>query len=121
MTEPLAETHSRRHRRPTLRMIAPAIVLFWVAMAFVGPVIAPYDVGEILDAGIFDGMGRANWLGTDYFGRDMLSRILAGARYTVGIALAAAGIAVVTGSLLGLAAMALLLLIRTRSRPDTSR
>lgn len=106
MTELSAAPRPRRRRWPTLRMIAPAIVLFWIAMAFVGPAIAPYDVGEILDTGIFEGMSRANWLGTDYFGRDILSRILAGARYTVGIALAATGIAVVTGSLLGLAAAA---------------
>ena len=37
-------------------------------------------------------------VGTDYLGRDMLSRILEGARYTVGIALAAAAIACVAAA-----------------------
>ncbi|MEQ1614500.1 MAG: ABC transporter permease [Hyphomicrobiaceae bacterium] len=88
-------------------MIAPAIVLFWIVMAFIGPSVAPYDVGEILDAEIFESMSRKYVFGTDYFGRDIFSRILAGTRYTVGIALAATGISVLTGSLLGLAASAI--------------
>jgi peptide/nickel transport system permease protein len=106
MTEiaPAAAARSRWSMNSILRLVSPAIVLFWITMAFVGPSIAPYDLGEILDAGIFDGMTSANLLGTDYFGRDMLSRILGGTRYTVGIALAATGIAVTTGALLGLAA-----------------
>jgi peptide/nickel transport system permease protein len=106
MTEPPPQTHSRPLLRPSLRMIAPMIVVFWVAMAFVGPAIAPYDIGEILDAEIFEGMSWKYYLGTDYFGRDIFSRILAGARYTVGIALAATGISVGLGALLGLAASA---------------
>ena len=100
-------TPSRHLPRLTLRMFAPAMVLFWVVMAFIGPLIAPYDVGEILDTGIFEGMSRNNILGTDYFGRDILSRILAGTRYTVGIALAATSISVACGSLLGLGASAI--------------
>ena len=88
-------------------MLAPAIVVFWVLMAFAGPAIAPYDVGEILDAEIFEGMSGKYFFGTDYFGRDVFSRILAGTRYTVGIALAATSISVVGGSLLGLAAAAI--------------
>lgn len=104
MTDQASTVPVRRRRLLSLRLLPPAIVLFWIAMAFVGPSIAPYDLGEILDAGIFDGMSRANLLGTDYFGRDMLSRILGGTRYTVGIALAATGIAVTAGTLLGLAA-----------------
>ena len=42
------------------------------------------------------------WLGTDYLGRDMLSRILAGARYTVGISLAAVVLACASGVVLGM-------------------
>ena len=68
------EAPLRRRRLGLLRFLAPAIVLFWILMAFVGPLVAPYDIGEILDAGIFEGMSGANWLGTDYFGRDMFSR-----------------------------------------------
>jgi len=75
--------------RDVVRAIAPCIVLFWLAMALIGPWITPYDSSAIQNADIFEGMSSKFWLGTDYFGRDMLSRILAGARYTVGIALIA--------------------------------
>ena len=98
---------SRLRLRNLVRIVAPAIVLFWLAMAFLGPVIAPYDPGAIQDAEIFEAMSRNFLLGTDYFGRDMLSRILAGARYTVGIALVSTSLAVGTGLLLGLAASAI--------------
>jgi peptide/nickel transport system permease protein len=49
-------------------------------------------------------MSAQFWLGTDYLGRDILSRILAGARYTVGISLAAVIIAVTAGVVLGMTA-----------------
>jgi peptide/nickel transport system permease protein len=91
----------------TGRMIMPAIVLFWLAMAFFGYWVAPYDPAGIQDADLFEGMSRKFWLGTDYFGRDMLSRIVAGARYTVGISLMATSLAVASGVLLGLAASAI--------------
>src|SRR5260221_11920408 len=45
-------------------------------------------------------------LGTDYLGRDMLSRILYGARYTIGVALAATVLACLAGTTLGMAAAA---------------
>ena len=103
-----ARINPRRFRaRNVTRAIAPGIVLFWLVMAFIGPLISPYDPTAIQDAEIFEAMSRAYLLGTDYFGRDMLSRILAGARYTVGIALAATALAVGTGLLLGLAASAI--------------
>ena len=89
------------------RLFAPCIVLFWLAMALIGPWITPYDPSAIQNADIFEGMSSKFWLGTDYFGRDMLSRILAGARYTVGIALIATLLSAGTGILLGLAASAI--------------
>lgn len=89
------------------RLIAPAIVGLWLIAAFLGSMVAPYDPADIQDAEVFEAMSRTFWLGTDYFGRDMLSRIIAGARYTVGIALTATGLAVGTGLLLGLAASAI--------------
>lgn len=94
-------------RRQPLRWIAPAIVAFWLAMTVLGPMIAPYDPTAIQDADLFEGLSRKFLLGTDYFGRDMLSRILAGARYTVGIALVSTLLAAGAGLLLGLAASAI--------------
>lgn len=97
-----------RKRRPRLLpLVALTIVLLWFVAAIFGPALAPYDPADIQDADLFAGMSRAFLLGTDYLGRDMLSRILAGARYTVGIGLAATGLAVTAGLLLGLAASAI--------------
>ncbi len=92
--------------RSIVRWIPPAIVLFWSAMTVVGPLIAPYDAAAIQDADLFDGMSPRHLLGIDYLGRDMLSRILAGARYTVGIAFTATMLSATCGLLLGLAAAA---------------
>jgi peptide/nickel transport system permease protein len=80
------------------------IVLFWVVMIVLGPSIAPHDAGDVVDAEVFSDMGAQFWLGTDYLGRDMLSRILHGARYTVGLALAATLLASTLGTFLGLCA-----------------
>lgn len=80
------------------------IVFFWLLMALVGQAVAPYDASAIQDADLFESISRKHLLGIDYLGRDMLSRILAGARYTVGIALSATAISVGSGLLLGLAA-----------------
>ncbi|MDR3517482.1 MAG: ABC transporter permease [Azospirillaceae bacterium] len=85
-------------------LIGFAVVLFWAVIALFAADLIPYSVGEIVDTDYFGPMHPGLWLGSDYLGRDMLSRILMGARYTVGISLAAVTIACVTGVVLGMAA-----------------
>ena len=68
--------------------IGLAIMLFWGLVALAGPWLAPHPPGEIVDWDYFSPVSGEFWLGTDYLGRDIFSRILMGARYTVGIALA---------------------------------
>lgn len=80
------------------------VVLFWAVVAVLAPYITPHSVGDIVDMDFFGPLSREFPLGTDYLGRDMLSRILFGARYTVGISLAATIIACTTGVALGMAA-----------------
>nr|WP_156992375.1 ABC transporter permease [Paraburkholderia oxyphila] len=80
------------------------IVVFWLVVAFIGPLVAPYKGGTLTSTEIFGGFSAANPLGTDYLGRDMLSRILYGTRYTVGLALAAAVAASLIGTFCGLLA-----------------
>jgi peptide/nickel transport system permease protein len=55
---------------------------------------------------VFAPISAEHWLGTDYLGRDMLARVIEGARYTVGVALAATLLASTTGTLLALLAAA---------------
>nr|WP_258769974.1 ABC transporter permease [Bradyrhizobium arachidis] len=85
-------------------MIGAVIVCFWVLIAIIGPFIAPHDAGALVDDDLF---GRMRWalpLGSDYLGRDVLSRILVGARYSIGIAAAATFLAILMGGTLGMLA-----------------
>ncbi|WP_408527173.1 ABC transporter permease [Paraburkholderia fungorum] len=91
-------------RFSVLGLIGLTLVLFWLIVAFIGPLVAPYKGGTLTSTEIFGRYSAAYPLGTDYLGRDMLSRILYGARYTVGLALAAAVLASVIGTFFGLLA-----------------
>jgi peptide/nickel transport system permease protein len=94
----------RRFSISILGLIGLCIVVFWLLMAVIGPTISPYDAGQIVDADVFGGLSRKLLLGSDYLGRDMLSRILFGARYTIGLALAATLLACSIGTGLALCA-----------------
>jgi len=95
---------SRWTALPLSAQLGAAVVLFWVLMALVGPLIAPHPPGAIVADDVFEGFSARNPRGSDYLGRDVLSRILSGARYTVGLAFAAALTASTTGASLALAA-----------------
>ncbi|MEO7383875.1 MAG: ABC transporter permease [Novosphingobium sp.] len=79
-----------------------ALVIFWLLIAAFGPMIAPYSVGAFVNRTVFSGISSERWLGSDYLGRDVLSRLLWGARYTVFLALGAAMLAVTIGTTLAL-------------------
>ncbi|MGE6738940.1 ABC transporter permease [Allorhizobium pseudoryzae] len=85
-------------------MVALLVILFWATVAILGPNMVPYPIGKIVDMDYFGPMSSKFWLGTDYLGRDMLSRIILGARYTLGIALAGVLIASSSGVILGMTA-----------------
>ena len=96
-------------RGPTFRFnavgaIGAAIILFWLGVAILGPWFAPHPPGKIVDIDYFGPISAQFWLGSDYLGRDMLSRILLGARYTVGISLAGVVLACFIGVTLGMIA-----------------
>jgi peptide/nickel transport system permease protein len=92
-------------RLPLPGLIGLLLVLFWLFIAVAGPVIAPHPAGTVVSPDIFEGSSWRYWLGTDYLGRDMLSRILYGTRYTVVLAFAAALLASFFGISLGLFAV----------------
>lgn len=85
-------------------LLGLAVLVFWLFIAAAGPWILPHGSGDMSTAGVFDAISWTHWLGTDYLGRDILSRVMDGARYTVGVALAATVMACAAGTLLGLLA-----------------
>lgn len=82
-------------------LVGLTVMLGIVVVAVLAPVLAPYDpikqfVGQPLQA-----PSTAHLLGTDMYGRDILSRIVFGARTSIILALTAVGISSVVGTILG--------------------
>ncbi len=92
------------YRVSPVGVVAFAVILGWTLVALFAPYVIPYPVGEIVDVDYFGPMSHQLWLGSDYLGRDMLSRVLMGARYTVGISLAAVALCCISGVILGMVA-----------------
>ncbi len=79
-----------------------AIVLFVVLVALSAPFISPYDPNEIHPIDRLKGIGAEGYvLGTDGQGRDMLSRLVWGARTSLAIAVVPLSVAAIVGLLLG--------------------
>lgn len=100
-----AQPATRRRRSGMLSitgLIGLAMVGFWLIMAVAGPSVAPYPANALVSDDSFGSMSGAFPLGSDYLGRDMLSRILHGAPYTIGVALAGTVCACLLGTVLGL-------------------
>jgi len=90
--------------RPTLSAwIGIIIVTAFVLIAILAPWIAPYTESESVGDTWAD-ISAKNLLGTDNIGRDMLSRLIYGARMTIGVALATTILSVLVGTSLGFAA-----------------
>jgi peptide/nickel transport system permease protein len=89
----------------TPALVGAGIVLFWFVAAVLAPGIAPYPPNATSVAALANPTpSAAHWLGTDQLGRDILSRILWGARTVLTVAPLAVLGAAILGSLLGLTA-----------------
>jgi len=82
--------------------IGSVLVGCLLLLAAVGALWTPFDPLAISLRGRFGQPGPAHWLGTDEFGRDVLSRIMAGAATSVLISLASVTVAVALGGAIGL-------------------
>ena len=99
----------KRFRRDRLALAALAAILILTATALLAPWLAPYDPAQQF----FDGLtiegaplapGARYLLGTDLLGRDLLSRLIYGARTSLMIGVAANSAAVALGALVGVLA-----------------
>ncbi|MBO3034340.1 glutathione ABC transporter permease GsiD [Burkholderia pseudomallei] len=88
----------RKFRKQRVALAAGAFVLLLVAVAIVGPHVVPYDPENYFDYDALNaGPSAAHWFGVDSLGRDIFSRIVAGAR----ISLAAGFFSVALGAAIG--------------------
>lgn len=88
--------------RNKLAIVGLCFILFWVVVALVAPYLAPYDPTDINFADKLVGPGvNGHFLGTDQYGRDVLSRIMYGARISIWCGVISVGISLVIGTLLG--------------------
>jgi len=92
----------RRLKRNKAAIIGGVIVLIYVLVALFAPVISPYPPNEGELSKRLKGPSAENWLGADALGRDILSRVIHGARVSLQIQVAAVLIALVAGTLLGM-------------------
>lgn len=106
LKQTVALPHRRRLKLTLGGFIGLLIVSFWALMAIAGPLLAPHDANAMASEGFFGPLSRQFPLGTDYLGRDILSRLLHGAPYTIGVALSATVLACTAGVVLGLVAAA---------------
>lgn len=91
---------------PLALWISSAIIVLCIAIGALAPYLAPYDPTEFVSDMAFAEPSGSAWLGTDYLGRDLFSRLIDGTRLTLLMALAATMIAHVVGDVLGLLAAA---------------
>ena len=90
-------------RSPT-GIVGTALLSVILAAVLFGPWLAPYDPLEFHPTVRLQGPSAAHWLGTDQFGRDLLSRLLHGSRATIAFGLGATTLGVVAGSVIGVTA-----------------
>lgn len=92
-------TRARGGRRPAL--VVAALLGALVLLAVLAPVVAPYGV-DVLDLARRRGApSPAHWFGTDELGRDLLTRVLFGARISLAIGLVSAALSAAIGVSVG--------------------
>jgi peptide/nickel transport system permease protein len=105
--ETVAPAPTRRWRRllasPTA-VIGGVILIGYLLLAMVGAAVAPYPPLEFHYQDTLQAPSSLYWLGTDQYGRDIFSRVLAGARSIIIIAFGATALGVLGGTVIGLTA-----------------
>ena len=98
-----SEPTSKSNLTPSF-VVGLVIVGFWLLVALFGPVLAPHLESDIVTDISYAPAGEVGLLGSDYLGRDVFSRLLYGARMTMGLALLAALLSFSLGVILGFTA-----------------
>ena len=88
-------------RRRPLGAIGAAIILVMLLAAVTAPFIAPYDPVAVDFSAMLSKPSRAHWLGTDSFGRDVLSRLIYGSQTALLVGFGASVFGATAGAILG--------------------
>src|ERR1700675_3246155 len=88
-------------RRRPLGAIGAAIVLLMLLVAVIAPWIAPYDPVAVDFGAMLSAPSAQHWLGTDSFGRDVLSRLIYGSRTALFVGFGSALFGATAGAILG--------------------
>ncbi|MDB5359443.1 MAG: peptide transporter permease [Rhodospirillales bacterium] len=91
----------RRLLRTPQGALGLSIVALVLVLILVGPLAAPHDPDTMAPLVRYKGPSPAYWLGTDQYGRDILSRLLYGARATVVMAFLATALGSIVGAVVG--------------------
>jgi peptide/nickel transport system permease protein len=93
-----------RVRRSPNAILGGSVLLILIVLALLADRIAPFDPLEMRVGAPFEAPNAIHWMGTDNFGRDVLSRVLFGARISLVVGFLAVLISLTAGTLSGLVA-----------------
>ncbi len=88
-------------RTKPLGTVGLALVLFFAVLAVFSELISPYDPRALDSSAILEGSSAKHWFGTDFAGRDVLSRVIFGARISIFVGMVSMIAAAVGGAALG--------------------
>src|SRR5579884_782651 len=91
----------RRFRRNRVALLGGAIVMLIVLIALAAPLLSPYDPDDIHVEEVLNPPSITHPFGTDPLGRDVLSRVIWGARVSLWVGFVAVGIALLIGITVG--------------------
>jgi ABC-type dipeptide/oligopeptide/nickel transport system permease subunit len=93
-----------RRRRGLHLLVGGGLLLVYLTLAALGPWVVPYGENDQDLLGVLAPASGEHWLGTDQIGRDLLSRLVVGARFTLTAAVVSVTLAAALGATLGLVA-----------------
>ncbi|RMF90610.1 MAG: ABC transporter permease, partial [Nitrospinota bacterium] len=87
--------------RNRLNLVSLCVILLMVLLALVAPWITPFPYDQVVPEEQWQPPSAKHWLGTDQYGRDILSRCIYGARVSLLVGIVAVTLAMIVGVLLG--------------------
>ncbi len=96
----LLETLQRMLKSPGAK-VGTVLFLLIISLCLLAPVIAPYGPNDMDLKRMFSPPSSAHWMGTDGLGRDQLSRLLYGGRYSLALGISASLFGAIVGVFIG--------------------